>query len=362
MTNRQAILSALLMAACAVSSHAAQPGLIRQGSTTGGDGWKLSYSAVAKPPLAPGQHFGIQTGASHTEVPGGPPVFHRFFADPVNRTYFGYDVVVDVKVSAGKTNPAAVKFQPLSLRGDQLPSEYGAADFHSAAIPRFPTETFQAGQTIAVDVLKNPATGLRVVDYIQVTLEPAGPSRDKVTAAAPGSVAKTIGNPGAPVCIEMFSDFQCPACKVFHDILLPLILQDYVISGKAYVLSHEFPLTIHPHSRVAANYATAAAHVGKYQAVADALFRNQQEWGATGKVWDAVASVLTGEEQQNVQALANDPTILTQVQQDVDLALAQQVRQTPTLFVSRGPKRYAFPGPSPDNYALLKSLIDQLLK
>jgi len=356
MTNKQTILSALLLAACAVS-HAAQPGLIKQGSAIGSDGWKLTYSAVAKPPLAPGQHIGIQTGASHTEVPGAPPVFHRFFADPVNRTYFGYDVVV----SAGKTNPAAVKFQPLSLRGDQLPAEYGAADFHAAAIPRFPAETFHAGQTIAVDVLKNPATGLTVVDYVQVTLEPQGPSREKVTTAAAG-VAKTIGNPGAPVCIELFSDFQCPACKIFHEVILPMILTDYVITGKAYVVNHEFPLTMHPYSRLAANYATAAAQVGKYQTVADALFRNQQEWGASGKVWETVASALTPAEQQKVQALAQDPAILSQVQQDFDLGMAQPVRQTPTLFVSRGAKRYAFPGPAQDNYAILKSLIDQLLK
>ena len=171
-----------------------------------------------------------------------------------------------------------------------------------------------------------------------------------------------IGAPGAPVCIDLFSDFQCPGCKAFHDLVLPLILKDYVISGKAYVVSHEFPLAMHPYSRAAANLATAAAQVGKYQAVADALFRHQQEWGANGKVWDTVASVLTPAEQQKVQALALDSAILTQVQQDVDLALAQPVRQTPTLFVSRGTKRYAFPAPAPDNYPILKSLIDQLLK
>jgi len=28
---------------------------------------------------------------------------------------------------------------------------------------------------------------------------------------------KTVGNPAAPVVIQIFSDFECPVCKVFHD-------------------------------------------------------------------------------------------------------------------------------------------------
>jgi protein-disulfide isomerase len=183
-------------------------------------------------------------------------------------------------------------------------------------------------------------------------------------AASLGEVdkAKTWGNPGAPVRIELFSDFQCPGCRGFHVILLPMVMRDFVVPGKAYIFNHEFPLTMHPYSREAANYATAAAAVGKYQQVADVLFREQSVWGTNGKVWDAVASVLTPAEQKKVQALAHDPSILAQVQQDVDSGQAQHIPQTPTLIVSRGAKHYTFPGPDMNNYPLLKSLIDNLLK
>jgi len=43
-------------------------------------------------------------------------------------------------------------------------------------------------------------------------------------------------------------------------------------------VSREFPLRMHQYSREAANYATAAARLGKYQQVADALFLNQLVW------------------------------------------------------------------------------------
>lgn len=141
-----------------------------------------------------------------------------------------------------------------------------------------------------------------------------------------------------------------------------MIIRDYVVPGKAYIFNHEFPLPMHPYSRDAANLAVAAASIGKYQQVADALFRNQESWGATGKVWETVAAVLNPAEQKKVQALAKDPSILAQVQQDVDAGKAQGIPQTPTIIVSRGAKRYSYPGPAPDNYPLLKSLIDGLLK
>src|SRR5258705_13372883 len=76
---------------------------------------------------------------------------------------------------------------------------------------------------------------------------------------------KISGNPSAPIRLEIFSDFQCPACKALHDQVLPALMKDYVIPGKVYIVSREFPLPMHPSSREAAHYATAAARLGIYQ-------------------------------------------------------------------------------------------------
>src|SRR5471030_1135093 len=79
--------------------------------------------------------------------------------------------------------------------------------------------------------------------------------------------AKAIGNPSAPLRLDLYSDFQCPHCKMLHETVLPAILRDYVATGKAYLVSREFPLNGHPYAREAAGYATAAARIGKYQPV-----------------------------------------------------------------------------------------------
>jgi len=133
-----------------------------------------------------------------------------------------------------------------------------------------------------------------------------------------------------------------------------------VIPGKVFVVSREFPLAMHKYSRDAANYATAAARLGKYQQVADTLFLNQVAWGASGKVWDTVANVLTPEEAKKVQLMAKDPSVLSEVQLDADAGRAAGINQTPTMIITSGPKRYPLSGMV--NYNLLRSLLDGFLK
>ena len=43
----------------------------------------------------------------------------------------------------------------------------------------------------------------------------------------------TLGQPDAPVAIEVWEDFQCPFCQRFSVQVKPLIVQQYVETGKA---------------------------------------------------------------------------------------------------------------------------------
>ena len=173
---------------------------------------------------------------------------------------------------------------------------------------------------------------------------------------------KTMGDPAAPMLFELYSDFSCPACKTLHENVLRTIVQDYVRTGKAYLVFREFPLNIpaHVYSHPAAAFAVAAARIGKYQTVSDALFRNQQAWSVNGKVWETVAGVLTPEEQKRVQALAKDPAVLAEVQRDVDRGMQAVLTQTPTLMVTY--KLRQQPWAQFGDYSLFRGYIDALLK
>src|SRR5664279_5342539 len=96
---------------------------------------------------------------------------------------------------------------------------------------------------------------------------------------------KSIGNPNAPMRMDLCDDYTCPHCKMLHEQILPRIIADYVTPGKAYLVFHEFTLTGqgHEHSQTASMYGAAALRVGKYQQVADALFLTQSSWATRGK-------------------------------------------------------------------------------
>lgn len=171
---------------------------------------------------------------------------------------------------------------------------------------------------------------------------------------------KAFGNPAAKIRLDVFSDFECPACRGFHIEMLPQIERDYGPTGKVYIVSHEYPLNIpaHKYSHEVANYATAAARIGKYNEVADALFQNQATWSTDGKYWDVIAKVLTPAEQKKVQALAKDPSVINEVNEDVNLGNRLGVNSTPTIFLTHGGQRFSLPYST--NYQLIRSMIDSL--
>jgi len=178
---------------------------------------------------------------------------------------------------------------------------------------------------------------------------------------AAGPEGKSMGNPSAPLKMDLFDDFTCPHCKMLHEQILPRIIADYVTPGKAYLVFHEFTLTGpgHEHSRTASMYAAAAARVGKYQQVCDALFLTQSSWAMSGKVWETVSPALAPVEQKKVQALMNDPTVAADVQRDLDRGMAAHVNQTPTLVMTRKGKQT--PWSFWNDYGLFKSTVDLLL-
>jgi protein-disulfide isomerase len=174
--------------------------------------------------------------------------------------------------------------------------------------------------------------------------------------------SKAEGNPAAPIVMEVYASFDCSHCRDLHDQTIPLIVRDYVKTGKVYLVYREFPLSgqYHPYAREAANYAVAAGRTGKYLDVANALFKNQTVWAQNGKVWDTVAAVLSPADQKKVQALVKDPGVTSEVQREYDAGVAAGINATPTVFVHKGSNRYPIDAKRL-HYGFLKSLLDGML-
>ena len=138
---------------------------------------------------------------------------------------------------------------------------------------------------------------------------------------------KAFGSKNATVTMEIFSDFQCPACKKLFTDTTQKVTDNYANTGKVYIVHRDFPLPMHAYSRVAASYARAAAHIGKGEVVEQALFQNQERWEANGDVKGIMASVLSPAEMKKVQALVDGKTLEPLIDMDKQLGQAIPVNQ-----------------------------------
>lgn len=180
----------------------------------------------------------------------------------------------------------------------------------------------------------------------------------------PGDVSdldphKAFGSKTAPLVLEVFSDFQCPACKTLYATTNRQLIDNYVSNGKVFLIHRDFPLPMHAHSRVAAQYARAASQLGKVEPVEQALFQNQEKWENTGDIDGTVAAVLTPAEMVKVRALVKGGTLDPLIEKDLALGRIYNVNQTPTTIIHY--KGQTYPVVGVQSYAVLHQFLDQLL-
>ena len=159
--------------------------------------------------------------------------------------------------------------------------------------------------------------------------------------SAPSAQSKStraVGPVTAAVRIDIFSDFQCPACKALHEQTIKRVKEEFAVKGKLRLVHHDFPLPQHKHARQAAILAAAADRLGKYDQVADALFRQQESWSESGGVDAVVDSVLTPDERKKLREIAKDPAILANIERDIQLGERMKVSSTPTMIVTHDGK------------------------
>jgi len=173
---------------------------------------------------------------------------------------------------------------------------------------------------------------------------------------------KTLGQKNAPIMVEDFSDFQCPMCRMFYLGATHELINEYVSTGKVYLVHHDFPLDMHAHSHEAAKWADASAAIGKFQEVENVLYTKQDDWGMTGKIEETVATVLTPAELKRVKALVDSPEVAAALQMDKDLGNKRNVNSTPSIYVTPKGGQMVFLPPAGTTYPLLKQYIDYLLK
>jgi protein-disulfide isomerase len=173
--------------------------------------------------------------------------------------------------------------------------------------------------------------------------------------------AKAFGSKNAAVVMEIYSDFQCPACKQLFLSTTQRVTDNYVNTGKIYLVHRDFPLPMHAYSRIAASYSRAACHIGKCEEVEQALFQNQEKWEANGDLKGTVAAVLSPADMKKVQALVDSKSLEPLIDKDRQLGMGVPVNQTPTSIIHTKDGQ-SYPVVGYVSFDVLKTLLDQVAK
>lgn len=150
--------------------------------------------------------------------------------------------------------------------------------------------------------------------------------------------ANALGNDQAVITVIEFSDFQCPFCGRFQTTVAPMLLKQYVDTGKVkFVYKHSAFLG--QESVWAAQASECAADQGKFWEYHDLLFSHQngENQGAFNKdKLIGFASELGLDMAKFEPCLTNDET-LARVQADTQEGQRAGVRGTPTFFINGQP-------------------------
>lgn len=147
------------------------------------------------------------------------------------------------------------------------------------------------------------------------------------------SPEKLKGSPEAPVEIQEFSDFQCPACQKAQGILHEL-MEKY--PGKIRLVYHHFPLAGHQWSSIAHQSAECAASQGKFWEFHDLLFQEQAIWSGPQdptRLFLKNAQVLSLN-LDDFAACLSDAGIQKKIMDERHAGDALEIRSTPTFFVN----------------------------
>ena len=160
-----------------------------------------------------------------------------------------------------------------------------------------------------------------------------GASQVPTNAPVGANPPQMLGSPTASVTVEEFADFQCGSCAATHPVLKEV--QSTYGSRIKFIFRH-FPLQMHDKAYDAAVAAEAAGMQGKFWALQDQLFSNQQAWTQNPnfkQMWAEYASKIG----LDVPRWENDIIGIAaknRVDQDLARGRALGVGSTPTVYVN----------------------------
>jgi len=171
-------------------------------------------------------------------------------------------------------------------------------------------------------------------------LMPAGEIAAITPVERPMVDGRSLGNPNAPVKIDVYEDFQCPSCQNYSENIEPKVVETYVASGDVYYTFRHFPFldngTVRKESDQAANASMCAAEQERFWDYHDILFANwngeNQNAFSDKRLVAFAESLALDMDAFNKCFQAN--TYLGEIESDLAAGRMKGVQGTPSVFVN----------------------------
>lgn len=163
-------------------------------------------------------------------------------------------------------------------------------------------------------------------------------AQPKVARPAALVDGRAVGAADAPITIEAWEDFQCPACGMFTRSMEPRLVEEYVVPGHVRLVYRDMAF-LGRESLDAAVGARAAEKLlgnGGFWRFHDLLFHNQdgENEGAFNRTVLGDMAVSLGMDRAAFLAALDDPELIAAVKDETREGQQSGVSSTPTLDIN----------------------------
>ncbi|MCU0483396.1 MAG: DsbA family protein [Chloroflexi bacterium] len=166
------------------------------------------------------------------------------------------------------------------------------------------------------------------------------PSTTKPAGLVDPANGRALGDPNAPIHVDVWADFQCPGCALYATEIEPTIVAEYVEPGKVHLEFHDYAFldsrVTTKESQDSAAAARCAGDQGRFWDYHDWLFANQRGENRGAFSRDRLRSIAesigldAGAWQSCLEAGDAHAAVTAQTQQGIDAGIGQ----TPSLVIN----------------------------
>jgi len=176
--------------------------------------------------------------------------------------------------------------------------------------------------------------GNQISNATLASITPIAPST--TTAAMDGT---HLGDPNAPVKIDVWEDYQCSGCFYYTENVEPLVIQNYVETGKVYYTFHFYPFIssgTSGESQQSANAAMCALEQGYFWDYHKILFINWtgENVGSFSDARLVAMATSIGLDMTAFNKCFQANTYADQINQDFQAGKDMGVGATPAIFIN----------------------------